>query len=200
MPNFKCQFLLSSYINYGNIQCCIVPVTFFEGKKDGYFYAFHSGIPGEKEYVPFYEATPFYLTLPPSNLIIMRIKKTIETNIGINGILYFETDYNDNIKNIFNEPDIEDKLSFDSFLTDENGITYNVTCKFWNPKNENVRLFCFLNENLKISHQMTLNTVNFTYNDYNIIILSETYNNVNLNSDDYEFPFLYSVNCSFSSL
>ena len=190
----KNETLNCSYINYGKVLKCNVPITFFEGKKDGYFYAFHSGIPGEKEYVPYYEATPFYLLLPPSNLIIMRIKKNIETNIGINGILYFETDYNDNIKNIFNESDIEDKLSFDSFLTDENGITYNVTCKFWNPKNENVRLFCFLNENLKISHQMTLNTVNFTYNDYNIIILSETYNNVNLNSDDYEFPFLYSEN------
>ena len=41
---------------------------------------------------------------------------------------------------------------------------------------------------------MTLNTVNFSYKDYNIIILSETYNNVNIKSYDYEFPFLYSEN------
>ena len=183
-----------SMINYGSIKKCTVPISFFENKKSGYFYLYHSGISEESDYVPYYEANPIYLNLPPSNLIIIRIKESTVNYIGKNGIIYFITNYKDNIKNIFNEPDIENKISLNSTVIDENEITYNVTCKIWNPKNEYLGVFCQLLENLKGIHKISLNTLNFTYNNYDVMIFSENYNEVYPGSNQYVFPFLYSEN------
>ena len=48
--------------------------------------------------------------------------------IGKNGIITFKTNSSDEIKNLFNESNIEDKLSLDTTVIDENKITYNATC------------------------------------------------------------------------
>ena len=179
---------------YFNTRKYYIPLSFFENKKSGYYYLYHPGISGESDYIPYYEANPIYLNLPPSNLIVIRIKESIVNYIGKNGIIYFITNYIDNIKNIFNEPDIENKITLNTTVYDENDFMYNVTCKIWNPKNEYIRIFCQLLEDLKETHQIALNNFSFSYNDYNITIISENHNEVHRESCNYTFPFLYSEN------
>ena len=171
--------------NRGYIKKYTVPISFFENKKSGYFYLYHSGISEESDYVPYYEANPIYLNLPPSNLIVIRIKESMINYIGKNGIITFKTNSSDEIKNLFNESNIEDKLSLDTTVIDENKITYNATCKIWNPMNEYLRVFCQLHEDLKDIHKISLNTLHFPYNNYDIefflrTLMKYTQNQINI--------------------
>ena len=183
--------------NAYNVKTCKVPISFFEGKKSGEYYTYHLINSQSSDLAPYYEATPFDFILPPDNLIIMRITMDYNyknSNFGKNGILNFITNYNDSIKNLFNnDTDFEEKFTFDNYITDENGKKYNITCRFWNPKNEFMRLFCQLHENLnKGYNRINLGTVNISYKDYDIVIISDEYKNAFQQSLDLEFPFLYS--------
>ena len=178
--------------NYGNIKSCNIPITYFEERKSGNYYTYHIGPNGN--IAPYYEAASFNFILPPSNLIIMRIKEKGNSDdiiIGNNGIITFVTNYNDSIKNIFNEKDLEKNFTFNVSLTDENKRYYYATCRLWNPKEENIRIFCFLNETLEYeSQKITLNNPRFYYKDYDVIIISEY--SIRVKQMNYNMPFLYS--------
>jgi hypothetical protein len=56
-----------------------------------------------------------------------------------------------------------------------------------------MRLFCQLHENLNEGYnRINFETVNISYKDYDIVIISEMYKNAYQRSLDQEFPFLYS--------
>ena len=138
--------------NKNNFKLCQVPISFFEGKHSGYFYSYHlSSYSQSSDILPYYEANPFYFTLP-DNLIIIKIERYLENEIygfGKNGVLTFVTTYKDSDKKIFdNSTDLEN-FFFKTSILDENDNKFEVTCRFWNPMNDFLRLFCQLHENLK---------------------------------------------------
>ena len=53
--------------------------------------------------------------------------------LGVNGTLYFITDYNDT-ENIFSSPDIEENSKFNSTIIDNEKNQYDVNCRLFNPK------------------------------------------------------------------
>ena len=176
--------------NYNKVKMCNIPISFFEGKENGSFYTYHLLNAEKKDFSPFYESTPFNLILPPNNLIILRIKSEDNSPniyIGNKGIITFKTNYNDTIKNIITESNI----TFNSSIIDLEDNIYEVNCTLWKPGNENIRIFCRLNEDLhKEDQRIILKEANFYYKDYNIIVLPETYATVY--QRNYSLPFLYS--------
>ena len=91
--------------------------------------------------------------------------------IGYNGILDFQTEFND-YRNIFASSDIEKRTAYQTFYTeDKTGNQYNITCRLWKPPHGNLKLFCQLKEILsENSHLIRINDYNFNYDDYNINI------------------------------
>ena len=127
-----------------------------------------------------------------SEEIILNITEENNKNeaiIGLNGTIYFVTDYYDN-ENIFNEY-IEQNRTFITNLTDNYENNYEVKCKLFNPTNEKLRIFCNLNETLLFPEQnVTLNLTNFSYTNYSIIINSR--DPIKVKQFNYYIPFLYS--------
>ena len=112
-----------------------------------------------------------------------------EVIIGLNGTIYFITDFYDN-ENIFNEY-IEQNRTFITNLTDNYENNYEVKCKLFNPTNEKLRIFCNLNETLLFTEQnVTLNLTSFSYTNYSIIINSR--DPIKVKQFNYYIPFLYS--------
>ena len=138
----------------------------FSGKKDGYYFTNY-----DDKFI-FYESSPFNVILPPDDLIVLRIKQSLNSEgilIGNNGTIYFNTDYDDSIKNIFDNFEIEDKTWFNSTLIDKELNEYNVECHLWKKDDNKISIFCDLNERLKYEKQdIILNTIYF---DYMVIIL-----------------------------
>ena len=133
--------------NYNKVKLCIIPINFFEGKNNGYFYTYHFLNSEYKYFSQFYESNPFNLILPPKNLIILRIKSEDNSPniyIGNKGIITLITDYNDTSKNIFNESNI----TFNSSIKDLDENIYEVIFTLWKG-NGIIRMFCKLKENLK---------------------------------------------------
>ena len=200
LPNFLNKIRLNpdstdlNCFDSDKIKMCNVPLSHFKGKKGGYYHTYHFNHLNELSIC--YDATSFYVILPNDNTIVLRIKEINnrnDINVGINGTLYFITDYNDKEKNIFNIKDIEEKTGFnsESINSNDNKYKYNVTCRLWKPENEKIRLFCKIKGNLKYSFQyITMNIVTIKYYNYTIIIkfedaikVKQIFNNV---------PFLYS--------
>ena len=91
---------------------CIVPFIHFIGKKTGNYSTYHSDyldIPSLN-----YEISPINVVLPTENIIEIYVNdkdNQQSINIGQNNMLYFVTNYSDNM-NIFNADDIEKKNKF----------------------------------------------------------------------------------------
>ena len=171
---------------------CVVPISHFNYGESGYYYTYYTNHLGELS--KYYEASPFYVIMPEHKLIQMVIlekdnNKTL--NVGINGTLYFVTDYNDNDMDIFNSSDIEEKTKFNNIITDTYGNNYTVSCRLWKPNDGIIRIICNLEEDLsKIVDNISFNRITFLYGDYQIEINSQIYIKVNL--FNYQIPFLYS--------
>ena len=169
---------------------CIVPKSHFDGIEDGYYpmqyFKYLNGL------TIFYELSYIQVILPKQNDVIIFFKKEENVNniikIGQKGIFYLITDFYDE-NNIFNDT----YIPFDSTIKDENENEneYNVNCKLWKPKDENLTIICKLKENLKYSRQnIALNKVEFTYNNYNIIIPKQ--DPFKVEQLNYDISFLYS--------
>ena len=178
-------------IDSKEIKTCIVPLSHFQGKESGYYHTYHSNHLNELSIC--YDSSPFYVILPNDNTIVLRIKESNnrnDINVGINGTLYFITDYNDKEKNIFNIKDIEEKTIFDAELINSNNNKFNAECRLWKAENEKIRIFCSIEGNLTYSSQyITMNTVIMKYNNYTIVIKSEP---IKVKQIWYNIPFLYS--------
>ena len=178
--------------NLNGLKRCIVSLEHFNGKKTDYYYLHHSnhlnGISIDLS------SNPLYVNIPPENFVLIRIK--LEDNkdiiqIGKNGFLYLITNYNDNERNVFNESDIEEKISFNSYIYSKYNSKHSANCRLWNPKNDKLRVFCKLNNLFYFSEgEITLETIQFDYQNYTIFIVSNDYFKVRQLS--YNMPFLYS--------
>lgn len=110
--------------------------------------------------------------------------------LGVNGTLYFITDYNDT-ENIFSSPDIEENSKFNSTIIDNEKNQYDVNCRLFNPKNETIVVLCRFKGELKNENNViTLNEISFIYNNtYNASISSKT--SIKVNQLNYRIPFIY---------
>ena len=125
---------------------------------------------------------------------IINIKLPSPMVIGVIGEVYFFTNYNNSEKQIFNPNDIEEKTSFISNFIDDKNFTHNITCRFFSPTNENIRIFCHVNENGEDFGEniKSFNNCSFIYeNNYKINIFSEDLN-LMIRKIDYPIPFVYS--------
>ena len=169
------------------VQRCIIPVSHFDGKEDGYYPIFYFNYLNNK--IIMYQLSPIQVILPKENNIVIRIKKEDNNDIikiGQKGILYLVTNFEDK-NNIFNDTFIP----FNSTIKDDNINEYNVNCKLWIPKSEKIRIMCKLNENLLYNHQnISLNKVEFIYNNFNITISQQDL--LVIEQLNYDISFLYS--------
>ena len=72
----------------------------------------------------------------------MRINEEKNNNtilLGVNGTLYFITDYNDTEEDAFSSPDIEENSKIKTLIIDEDKNKYEVNCRLFNPKK---RIYC----------------------------------------------------------
>ena len=187
----ECEDISDISEDFIGIKKCIVPRSHFEGKESGYYYTYHLNHLNESSI--FYDITPVKVILPGDDEIIIRIQQEDNKNtihIGQKGTLYFFTDYNDT-KNIFDPLDIEETTKFNSTISDEAQNNYKVNCRLFKPTGEQLAIICNLDESLKLgNHNITLNTIRFSYDNYTVTIFSET--TVSVNQLEYNIPFLYS--------
>ena len=82
--------------------------------------------------------------MPDENVIFIEINREVNRRIiiGNKGIIYFNIDYNNNTRNIFNIPDIEEKTIFETTAVDNYDKIYNLICHLWESSNEKLKLFC----------------------------------------------------------
>ena len=151
----------------GFIKSCIVPKSHFQRKADGYYYASHIDNIGEDSI--FYLSSPFKVTFPIENELILEINNnynSYERVIGIDGTISFVLDYKDKL-NQFNTTEIEVKSKFKTIITDENSNIYKVNFRIWKPTNDNLRLFCKLDGSLIKNEINYINLIGttFVYND-----------------------------------
>ena len=110
------------------ISRCKVPKSHFENKQSGNYYIYY--LNHKKEYIRFYEFSPFQVILPNENEVLIRIIKENNKNgikIGKDGIFAIVTDYNDKGKNIFNDTVIGN-IEINTNIKDENNNEYKVEC------------------------------------------------------------------------
>jgi len=191
-------------LNY-KFKKCLVPKTHFYLKQSGYYYTYY--LNGENGLNIYYAISPFLVSLPKGDVLIINIKKEDNKNIikiGNKGTISLITDYYDS-NDIFNSSDIEENTKFKAeFFGNKN---YEANCRLWKPKNEKIRMICKFDKNLE-NGNIKLNRVfseykgkNFTiYSDDNFIVeqlnsniaflyadKQEIY--INNNTDSYEIIF-----------
>ena len=177
---------LNCYDINNKIKRCTVSKSHFDGKKEGYYPILYFNYLNNLTTV--YQISPIQVILPKENDIIIKIKIEDNTDIEIEpkGILYLITNFEDT-NNTFNDT----YIYFNSTIKDDSNNKYNVNCKLWIPKNEKLRIICKLNENFKDSRQkISLNKVEFIYNNYNVMIFQQDY--LEVEQLNYEISFLYS--------
>ena len=177
-----------------NMKICSVPLSHFEDKGFSYyFYTHHLNHLGG--YSTYYEINPFKVILIKNVEIGIEDKDNINLiKIGQKGILYFVTNYKD-IDNILNPSELN-IFTFEGNFTDskEKENNYYITiCKFWKPSDENIRIICQLNENLKNQEQnIYLKKINVIFKEYYNITINYEAENIRVKQLNYEISFLYS--------
>ena len=127
--------------------------------------------------------------------LLIKIKRSYVNSVelGKKGTIVFDTDYNDNIRNLFNISDIEEKTGFNAVLSSSSKLyIYNVICRFWKAPNGNINIFCNLkgNETLAFpSQDLMMNLVELKYNNNYTIIIKST-EIITIRQLNYEIPFI----------
>ena len=160
-----------------DIKRCIISRNHFQRKQSGYYDTFHLNHLNTNSL--FYELPTFKVILPYENEVIINIKD--EENIypidvgSMNGVISYITNYNDNKYNIFDISDIEEKTKFEGEIVDQyTNKTFYASCRLWKPINDNIRIFCKLNNNLTSNViYPALSKITFEYKEYNITIIYE---------------------------
>ena len=169
---------------------CIVPRSHFEKKQSGHYFMYHSN--HLDQMIRFYQLSPFEVILPKENELVITIKKENNKNaikIGKEGNFALITDYNDKDKNVFNNVGTID-LKISGKIKDEKNNLYEATCKLWEPTDENIRIICKLNQNLKNTKQnIMLEQITTDFGNYKIIIRQVDY--IEVTQYNYDLPFLY---------
>ena len=172
------------------ISRCKVPKSHFENKQSGNYYIYY--LNHKKEYIRFYEFSPFQVILPNENEVLIRIKKENNKNeikIGKDGIFAIVTDYNDKGKNIFNDTVIGN-IEINTNIKDENNNEYKVECHLWEPTDDKMRIICKLENNLKnLKQNIIFEEVSVEISEYKIIFKQIDY--IEAIQYDCDIPFLY---------
>ena len=178
-------------IDFEGLKRCIVPLSHFAGKENGNYYnTYH--LCNNNAYSIYYDSSLIKVILP-SNRIELYIKNEDNSRIilGDNGLLYFVTNYIDNVSNIF-DSDIEEKTEFITKIIEDNQESHDATCRLWKPINEKIRLFCKLNNEWVIkSEYINIKDYTLHYKDYLINIVSPI-NYIIIKRIRNILPFLYS--------
>ena len=178
----------------GGVKTCIIPLSHFNNTKSDYYYTYH--LNHLYQWSIYYSATPFNVTIPDKNILIIRINFGLNEevkNIGEKGTIDFITNYNDEENNLFDASDIEEKTIFETIAEDNNDNSYKLICRFWKPINDSLRLFCNLKDDLAFkydSQYIEINSFPFNHKNYTIIITFE--NKFLINQYNYTIPFIYS--------
>ena len=125
-----------------------------------------------------------------SEEININVKYRENIYISSSCAFYFDTDYNDNERNIFDVSDIEEKTSFKTSFSYFD--SYDINCYLWKPINKNFILFCkMINGEYKSYSWIKLNKASFNYKNYkiNIIPFSQSFD---LKKLEPPIPVLYS--------
>ena len=146
--------------------------------------------------------SPIQSTHSQENELIIKITKEYNNKtirVGLSGILYFVTDYNNNEKHIFNDTEMDEQnIKFNANISDVYKNEYKINCRFWQPSDDNARIFCKFGQYLKYYYQnITINELSFDYNEYKIIIKQDDYIEVAQVAD--YIPFLYSDKLELNS-
>ena len=199
------QFLLlnpnSSFLECQNLKQmkkCQIPASHFARKESDNFYLHYSY--NERIIKKYYGLPPIKVILPNSFIEIPIDEKDNDKYIyyGDNGFFYFKTNYTDNVNNIFDVSDIEEKTTFITtfrFYMDILSFKSYIKCRLWKPINEKLWLFCKLNESLSsYANPIKMKDAAFHYKKHTVAV-------VFYYSDNYYFqikklntlvPFLYS--------
>ena len=176
-----------------NMKKCNVPLTHFKNKESGNYNTYH--INHKRQYSINYEINPINVILPPNeNVIEIGLEDDYNRNtiyIGKEGTLYFTTSFIDT-EDIFDVSDIEEVTKFETTITDKDKNKYKAFCRLWKPINDNLRIFCNLNESFsKETLYIDIESASFEYKNYTIIIISYL-TRCNVEQLDKYIPFLYS--------
>ena len=175
--------------NLNGMKKCFVNIEHFDYCETAYFNTYHLNYENEI----YYDSPAIQVRLPYINIKIKDIYNANIINIGLDGILYFESDYNDDEKyKIFNSFDIEEKTSFETLIDVDDNFTYSIQCRLWKPCNKNIKIFCELNNTLLDIgiHNIRISTEKFDYDNY-IIIISYEGENIKVNQLESYIPLLY---------
>ena len=177
--------------NLNNLKKCNVSIDHFADAEQDLYNTYHSNYLGDL--IPYYESSVITVTYPYDRVIEIKIdEKNYFMTIGLKGMLYFYTTFNDTKSNIFDASDIEQKTAFTTTIKDSNSLSYNVNCRIWKPKKGKLIIFCKLNDKLKIGiNRIILNGKKLKYNNYRIVISSNA-NFIDVEQLDETFPLLYS--------
>ena len=139
--------------------------------------------------------SPVQSTDSQENELIIKITKENNNKtirVGFSGILYFVTDYNNNEKHVFNDTEMnKQNIKFNANISDLWKNIYKINCRFWQPSDDNARIFCKFGWYLKYVRQnITINEFSFDYNEYKITIKQDEY--IEVAQLSYYIPFLYS--------
>ena len=177
------------------VKICIITKNHFMRNSTGEYYILHSN--HEHLLTQYHEAGKIKVIVPEEelfeiNIFINDIDNTRKISLGKNGIVYFITNYSCTEDNIFNSSDVEEQSEFKTTITDENLLNYNVTCKLWMAVNDNVRIFCKLEQDIYDDINIKINSATFTYNNSRIYIISKMKYSINLIKRNTSVPFIYS--------
>ena len=87
------------------------------------------------------------------------------------GSFYFLTDFNDKEGNIFNISNILENTSFNTSIIDSDNKSFNITCRFWKPINNNLVAFCNIGLSDLNAGLYYINKTSFIYNSHLINII-----------------------------
>ena len=159
---------------------CTISLNYFLKNNiyDKYYYTYYLNNTGGLSI--FYDIPMINVTLPSKEDIIdifVRDNDNIGSYyVGEKGMLFFIGDYSDSETKIFTPSGIEEKIVFNTSVTDENYNNYDVTCKLWQPLNEKIRIICKLYKNIIVEGYYTyikLNSASTMFNNKMISIISE---------------------------
>ena len=99
---------------------------------------------------------------------------------------------NNNERHIFDRKEMsKENIKFNSNISDVSKNEYKANCRFWQPSDDNARIFCKFVFYLKyVIQNITINNFSFDYNEYKIIIKQDDY--IEAEQIVYYIPFLYS--------
>ena len=176
--------------NLIGLKKCSIPLIHLIENKNEYYYL--NQLNGERKFIH-YESSPINVILPEN---IIKIYVNDEDNeekiiIGKNGFFSFVTNYTDE-EDIFDISDIEGKIYFHTTISQKNNNElFNVDCRLWKPKNDKLRLLCYLNKDIGINY-IKINSAIFSYKKYTIALISKMSFKIQAIKTGKNIPVLYS--------